>query len=209
MTQKEVILEGECEVIVEELSLFFQGDKQKSFKEYLEAKQPFLRQKKKIRQRWRRLLCHAPEEEDEERGKEKDRTHRLSHLIDEQSKNPILAGCREMFSNGIDGMGGHIGRFGSGVKQILYYMQKEGDHIHCESQKWCLDIFFQGKTLHYRLSKNSKYRHGMKIVIKSSHLPKKEDVKRELSERFCHKSYRLCGIEWKENISFESHVFIK
>ena len=86
------------------------------------------------------------------------------HLIDEQNPNPRLAGLREMFSNSTDSMGGHIGRFGSGVKQILYYMQKEGDTIHCESQRWCLDIFFRGKTLYYRLSKSSKCRQGMKII---------------------------------------------
>ena len=174
--QRGVILEGECDVILEELSLFFQGDKQKSFEAYLKEKQSLLRRgKKMVRKKCRRLL---------NRGSEKDSTYRISHLRDEQNPNPRLAALREMFSNSTDSMGGHIGRFGSGVKQILYYMQKEGDSIHCESQGWCLDIFFRGKILYYRLSKSSKYRKGMKITIKSDNLPQEEVVRRELRERF-------------------------
>ena len=127
--QRGVILEGESDVILEELSLFFQGDKRESFEAYLKAKQSLLRWGEK------RVLK-------DDRGSEKDSTYRISHLRDEQNPNPRLAALREMFANSTDSMGGHIGRFGSGVKQILYYMQKEGDEIHCESQGWCLDIFF-------------------------------------------------------------------
>ena len=139
-----MILEGECDVILEELSLFFQGDKQKSFEAYLKKKHSLLRQKnkKKVWKNLRFLLCRGSEGEDSEKRNRKDQTYKISHLRDEQNPNPRLAALREMFSNSTDSMGGHIGRFGSGVKQILYYMQKEGDTIHCESQGRCLDIFF-------------------------------------------------------------------
>ena len=169
--QRGVVLEGECDVILEELSLFFQGDKRKSLEAYRKEKQSLLR--------WVEKMVLK-----DDRGSEKDSTCKISHLRDEQNPNPRLAAVREMFSNSTDSMGGHIGRFGSGVKQILYYMQKEGDSIHCESQWWCLDIFFRGKTLYYQLSKSSEYRTGMRIRIKSDNLPQEEDVQRELRERF-------------------------
>ena len=184
--QENVVLEGECDSILEELSLFFQGDKRKSFEAYLRKKQSLLRQesKRKVGKNLRFLLCRGSEGEDSEKRDRKDHTYRISHLRDEQNPNPRLAAVREMFSNSTDSMGGHIGRFGSGVKQILYYMQKEGDSIHCESQGWCLDIFFRGKTLYYQLSKSSEYRKGMRIRIKSDNLPQEGDVERELRERF-------------------------
>ena len=105
--QEEVILEGECDVILEELSLFFQDDKRKSFEAYLKEKQSLLRQgKNKVRNHAGCLL---------NRDSEKDQTCTSSHLRDEQNPNPRLAGLREMFSNSTDSMGGYIGRFGSGV----------------------------------------------------------------------------------------------
>ena len=69
--QRGVILEGECDSILEELSLFFQGDKQKSFEAYLKKKQSLLRQeykkqeyKKKVWKKSSYVMCHAPEKEE-------------------------------------------------------------------------------------------------------------------------------------------------
>ena len=106
-------------------------------------------------------------------------------LFDEQSSRIGVAALREIVSNSFDAMGGSIGKFGSGVKQLIGQLKHDGDEIAYRSGLYSLIVRRVNDKNYIYLVAHSEYLQGTEVVIKNSELPSRSECEKELLFRYC------------------------
>ena len=117
-----------------------------------------------------RILQHLDEEA---RFSEGDQDIRLPFrtLFDEQSSHIGVAALREIVSNSFDAIGGRIGKFGSGVKQLIGQLKHDGDEIVYRSGTYSLIVRRINGQNRIGLVEHVDFLQGTEVVVKNSQLP--------------------------------------